>query len=160
MNIIIKLIGVIMLVISSTSVNAALSSSEQIKPSEIMESFDVHACFNMDEVEKAEKLFKDFVTFLDSNNINHSSEFHPRIYERSPFTTPMFEVVILEQEGLSEKLGSVVSWMMFNRNGFSVLVHPNTKPRNKESMILDHSTYCLWMGTPKVINLSIWQEKQ
>ena len=37
----------------------------------------------------------------------------------------------------------IVPWLMFNREGFDVLVHPLT-----ESSYDDHSTNALWLGTP------------
>lgn len=43
---------------------------------------------------------------------------------------------------------NVVPWLMLNRNGLDVLVHPLT-----ESSYDDHSKNALWLGTPVAIRL-------
>ncbi|MBT06858.1 MAG: 4,5-dioxygenase [Rhodospirillaceae bacterium] len=44
--------------------------------------------------------------------------------------------------------GTFVPWLMLNRTGLSILVHPNT-----ESSVLDHTKYALWMGKPLRLRL-------
>ena len=53
-----------------------------------------------------------------------------------PHTKPMFQVTLAP-----EQFAGVVSWLMLNRSGLSVLVHPTT-----DDMIADHDTHPFWMG--------------
>ena len=45
---------------------------------------------------------------------------------------------------------SIVPWLMLNREGLDVLVHPLT-----ESSYDDHSKNALWLGTPVPMRLEI-----
>jgi DOPA 4,5-dioxygenase len=53
-----------------------------------------------------------------------------------PHTAAMYQVAFA-----TELFASFVPWLMLNRNGLGVLVHPNTlAPRD------DHLQYALWLG--------------
>jgi DOPA 4,5-dioxygenase len=45
---------------------------------------------------------------------------------------------------------NIVPWLMLNREGLDVLIHPLT-----ESSYDDHSTNALWMGTPVPMRLDV-----
>jgi aromatic ring-cleaving dioxygenase len=45
-----------------------------------------------------------------------------------------------------EAFGEVVPWLMVNRGGLSVLVHPQTG-----DALADHTTHALWLGPPLTI---------
>ena len=57
---------------------------------------------------------------------------------RGPHPVSQFNVIFETPE-----FQNIVPWLMLNREGLSVLVHPLT-----ESNYDDHSTYALWLGTP------------
>ena len=61
---------------------------------------------------------------------------HPVPQFRFTFTTAQFE--------------NVVPWLMLNREGLDVLVHPLT-----ESSYDDHSKNALWLGTPVPMRLEV-----
>ena len=44
---------------------------------------------------------------------------------------------------------TIVPWLMFNRQGLDVLVHPLT-----DSSFDDHSRYAVWLGTPVALSLN------
>jgi aromatic ring-cleaving dioxygenase len=44
---------------------------------------------------------------------------------------------------------TIVPWLMFNRQGLDVLVHPLT-----DNSFDDHSRYAVWLGTPVALSLS------
>jgi aromatic ring-cleaving dioxygenase len=46
------------------------------------------------------------------------------------------------------QFGSLVPWLMLNRQGLDVLVHPLT-----DDSVADHSRYALWLGTPVPLKL-------
>jgi aromatic ring-cleaving dioxygenase len=47
-----------------------------------------------------------------------------------------------------EEFDRVVPWLMLNRGGLDVLVHPLT-----DDAVLDHSDYAVWLGNPVALKL-------
>jgi len=66
---------------------------------------------------------------------------------RGPHPISQFNIIF--QTGEFQKL---VPWLMLNREGLDVLIHPLT-----ESSYDDHSKNALWMGTPVPMRLDILQ---
>jgi DOPA 4,5-dioxygenase len=62
---------------------------------------------------------------------------------RGPHPVSQFNVIFQAPE-----FQSLVPWLMFNREGLDVLVHPLT-----EDMVDDHSIHALWLGTPVALKL-------
>jgi DOPA 4,5-dioxygenase len=62
---------------------------------------------------------------------------------RGPHPVPQFNIIFEVPE-----FQNLVPWLMLNREGLNVLVHPLT-----ESNYDDHSTYALWLGTPVPLRL-------
>jgi aromatic ring-cleaving dioxygenase len=62
-----------------------------------------------------------------------------------PHAKPMFQVDIP-----TEQFATVVPWLMLNRTGLSVFVHPRT-----DDHVADHETHPLWMGEPLPIDLEM-----
>jgi|SRR4051812_18571493 len=62
---------------------------------------------------------------------------------RGPHPVPQFNVIFEAPE-----FQNIVPWLMLNREGLNVLVHPLT-----ESNYDDHSAYALWLGTPVPLRL-------
>lgn len=62
---------------------------------------------------------------------------------RGPHPVPQFNMIFEIPE-----FQNIVPWLMFNREGLSVLVHPLT-----ESNYDDHSKLALWLGTPVPLRL-------
>jgi DOPA 4,5-dioxygenase len=60
---------------------------------------------------------------------------------------PMSQFNIIFQ---TEEFPKIVPWLMLNREGLDVLIHPLT-----ESSHDDHSKNALWMGTPVPMRLDI-----
>jgi aromatic ring-cleaving dioxygenase len=48
----------------------------------------------------------------------------------------------------------VVPWMMLNREGLDILVHPLT-----DDMVDDHTVYALWLGSPIKLKLETTQRR-
>jgi DOPA 4,5-dioxygenase len=46
------------------------------------------------------------------------------------------------------QFATIVPWLMFNRRGLDVLVHPLTDDSHA-----DHSRYVIWLGTPVALKL-------
>ena len=49
---------------------------------------------------------------------------------------------------------TVVSWLMLNRQGLDILIHPLT-----DDMVDDHSVYALWLGSPIPLRLDTMQRR-
>ena len=49
-----------------------------------------------------------------------------------------------------EKLGDVIGWLALNRDGLTVLVHPETGDAVK-----DHTDHAIWMGVIRPLDLSV-----
>jgi len=64
---------------------------------------------------------------------------------RGPHPISQFNVIFETPE-----FQSIVPWLMLNREGLDVLVHPLT-----ESSYDDHSKNALWLGTPVPMKLDI-----
>ena len=54
----------------------------------------------------------------------------------------------------TEEFQNVVPWLMLNREGLDVLIHPLT-----ESSYDDHSKNAMWLGTPVPMKLDILRPK-
>ena len=66
-------------------------------------------------------------------------EIGPNSGERvGPHPVPQFQIIF--EKGQFEH---VVPWMMLNREGLDILIHPLT-----DDMVDDHTVYALWLGTP------------
>jgi DOPA 4,5-dioxygenase len=64
---------------------------------------------------------------------------------RGPHPISQFSVIFK-----TEEFPKIVPWLMLNREGLDVLVHPLT-----ESSYDDHSKNALWLGTPVPMRLEI-----
>lgn len=62
-----------------------------------------------------------------------------------PHSQPMYQVAFS-----TELFATLVPWLMLNRAGLSVLVHPNTgRPRQ------DHEVHALWLGQPLPLETAV-----
>ena len=64
---------------------------------------------------------------------------------RGPHPISQFNVIFR-----TEEFQNIVPWLMLNREGLDVLVHPLT-----ESSYDDHSKNALWLGTPVPMRLDV-----
>ena len=68
---------------------------------------------------------------------------------RGPHPVSQFNVIFEPPE-----FQNIVPWLMFNREGLNVLVHPLT-----ECSYDDHSKNALWLGTPVPLRLDVLNPK-
>jgi aromatic ring-cleaving dioxygenase len=66
-----------------------------------------------------------------------------------PHPIPQFQMIFT-----NEQFADVVPWLMLNREGLDVLIHPLT-----ESSYDDHSKNAMWLGTPVPMKLDILRPK-
>ncbi|MCG9891547.1 MAG: 4,5-dioxygenase [Thermosynechococcaceae cyanobacterium MS004] len=60
-----------------------------------------------------------------------------------PHTQSMYQVAFAV-----EQFNQVLPWLMLNRKGLNILVHPNTG-----NAVADHTEHALWLGNRLPINL-------
>jgi len=66
-----------------------------------------------------------------------------------PHPVPQFQMIFR-----TEQFDNVVPWLMLNRDGLDILVHPLT-----DDMLDDHTVYALWLGTPVALKLDTMQRR-
>jgi DOPA 4,5-dioxygenase len=66
-----------------------------------------------------------------------------------PHPVPQFQIMFT-----TDAFESVVPWLMLNRDGLDILVHPLT-----DDMVDDHTVYALWLGTPIGLKLDTMQRR-
>lgn len=65
-----------------------------------------------------------------------------------PHPVPMFQVAFA-----CDELANILPWLVLNRAGLPVLVHPRTG-----DAVADHSTLPLWLGTPIPLDVGFLRE--
>lgn len=68
---------------------------------------------------------------------------------RGPHPISQFNVMFQKEE-----FQNIVPWLMLNREGLDVLVHPLTN-----DMVDDHTIYALWLGTPVTLKIDTLQHR-
>ena len=61
-----------------------------------------------------------------------------------PHPVPQFQIIFTEAQ-----FQHVVPWLMLNREGLDILVHPLT-----DNSYDDHTRYAVWLGTPVALKLN------
>jgi len=127
----------------------------------MLQGIDIHCLFEIEDIEQATKVYHAFLSYLDSNNIFYQ---HQRVFDRpvGPWPTPMWQIVIRpggegqeDFEIFAHAIGKSYLWLMLNRDKFSVMVHPNTRPGNE---LLDHTQYVAWLGKAYDLKLGIFKK--
>jgi len=62
-----------------------------------------------------------------------------------PHPVAMYQVAFA-----GEQFSGLVSWLMLNREGLDVLVHPLT-----DDSVTDHTRFAAWLGTPLPLRLDV-----
>ncbi|HTV90633.1 MAG TPA: DOPA 4,5-dioxygenase family protein [Stellaceae bacterium] len=65
-----------------------------------------------------------------------------------PHPVPQFQMIFT-----NEQFQTVLPWLMLNRDGLDILIHPLT-----DDMVDDHTVYACWLGSP--IELSLGHMKR
>jgi aromatic ring-cleaving dioxygenase len=66
-----------------------------------------------------------------------------------PHPVPQFQIMFRK-----DAFRRVVPWLMLNRDGLDILVHPLT-----DDMVDDHTVHALWLGTPIALKLDTMQRR-
>lgn len=98
---------------------------------EVLHGYHVHIYYNNETQPKAEKL-RDTLAAEFSVQIGRNQGI------AGPHPVPQVQVIFTK-----EQFQRVVPWLMLNREGLDVLVHPLS-----DNEFDDHTDYALWLGTP------------
>jgi aromatic ring-cleaving dioxygenase len=102
-----------------------------------IDGYHAHVYFDADTRPRAARLREEIAAALGVEVRELSDQPrgpHPVPQFRFTFTTAQFE--------------SIVPWLMLNRQGLDVLVHPLT-----DNSYDDHSRYAVWLGAPVALRL-------
>jgi aromatic ring-cleaving dioxygenase len=102
-------------------------------------AYHAHVYFDIERLETADRL-RDEIPKLFT--VEMGKMFCMPI---GPHPTPFFVV----EFGLAE-FDKIVPWLMLNRDGLSVLVHPRTGDEPA-----DHTTHAGWLGAPLTLDISL-----
>ena len=108
-----------------------------------VQGYHAHVYYDADTLPVAERL-KDRLAATFSVEIGRFSG-----AAVGPHPVPQFQIIFKEPE-----FQSVVPWLMLNREGLDILVHPLTN-----DMLDDHTVYALWLGTPIDLKLDTLQRR-
>lgn len=111
--------------------------------------FDIHVYFTQKEAMLAAALKARLLARFDFLKEGRWKDQAGRL---SPHPLPMFELFGGEANNVA-KVNEVIEWLDENRDGLSVLVHPNTKDGN----LRDHSVHAVWLGPPVAVRLWVFR---
>jgi DOPA 4,5-dioxygenase len=107
------------------------------QPLDTIRSYHAHIYFDGPEQRRVAETLREEIAERFSVLIGR---WHDRLV--GPHTRPMYQVAFATAE-----FGRFVPWLMLNRRGLAVLIHPNTgHPR------ADHLTHATWLGEILEIN--------
>ena len=108
-----------------------------VQPIDSIRSYHAHIYFDGAEQRRLAELLREEIAQRFSVRIGR---WHDRLV--GPHMRPMYQVLFA-----TEEFPRFVPWLMINRRGLAVLVHPNTgRPRS------DHLDNALWLGEILDIN--------
>jgi DOPA 4,5-dioxygenase len=104
-----------------------------------IKGYHAHVYYNADTRKTAEGLRETILSTFAAQPGGFSDE------PRGPHPISQFNVIFKPDE-----FQNIVPWLMLNRDGLDVLIHPLT-----DSSYDDHSKYALWIGTPVSMQLDV-----
>ena len=105
--------------------------------------YHAHVYYDSDTLPKAEKLRAALAATFPVELGRFSGE------QVGPHPVPQFQVIFTN--GVFQ---NVVPWLMLNRDGLDILVHPLT-----DDMVDDHTVYAMWLGMPIKLKLDTMQRR-
>jgi aromatic ring-cleaving dioxygenase len=100
--------------------------------------YHAHVYYDAETRPRAERLREEIAATLSVEVRQLSDE------PRGPHPVPQFRFTFT-----AAQFENVVPWLMLNRHGLNVLVHPLT-----DNSYDDHSRYAVWLGAPVALKLN------
>ena len=115
-----------------------MSNASAGSPSVKIDGYHVHVYYDTETRPRAERLRETIAATLGVEVRELSDE------PRGPHLVPQFRFTFT-----TAQFENIVPWLMLNRQGLDVLVHPLT-----DNSYDDHSRYAVWLGTPVALKLN------
>jgi aromatic ring-cleaving dioxygenase len=103
-----------------------------------IDGYHAHVYYDVETRPRAERLRETIAATLGVEVRELSDE------PRGPHPVPQFRFTFT-----AAQFESIVPWLMLNREGLDVLVHPLT-----DNSYDDHSRYAVWLGAPVALRLN------
>lgn len=112
---------------------------------DIIQDWHVHVYFEQETKATAEAVRADIASAMPDLKLG-------RMHDKpvGPHPTGSFQVLIP-----NDRLAEATAWFALNRQGLTVLLHPNTADDLK-----DHRDYPLWYGPAPKINYEMFEERE
>lgn len=127
----------------------------------ISNGFHIHMDFEENESELALMVFDRFLIFLLSENLRPTSTrlYGPR--ENGPHVLGGWEIKFeTRDKSILKKIGIAIAWLMCNRQGLSVFMHPVTwEEGNPREELKAHKEYSFFLGFMPELDLSFFSNK-
>jgi len=137
--------------------NQAFNEPEKI----IIHGFHIHLDYLTGQEELALTVFDQFLVYLLSENLRPTSTrlYKPR--ENGPHVQGGWEVKFETQEkAILERIGIAIAWLMCNRQGFSIFMHPVTwEEGDYREELKAHEKYSFFLGDLPELDLSFFSNK-
>ena len=79
--------------------------------------------------------------------------YNPHFENIGPHLYPMWEADFSKSKEFHKDFGSITHWLMLNRKGHSVLIHPHTG-----NSLKDHTINAIWLGEKLNLNFKELEE--
>lgn len=127
----------------------------------IIRGFHLHLDYSPEQAELALLIFDNFIKYLLTENLRPSST---RIYsagENGPHVQGGWEVKFeLRDKLILAKIGIAIAWLMCNRQGLSVFMHPVTwEEGDYQEEHKAHKEYAFFLGELPELDLSFFTNK-
>lgn len=127
----------------------------------IINGFHIHMDFSAENQALALTVFDKFITFLLGENLRPTSTslYAPR--ENGPHVFGGWEVKFeTNDETILSKIGIPIGWLMCNRQGLSVFIHPVTwTDGDYREELQAHEKYSFFLGNMPELDLSFFSNK-
>lgn len=127
----------------------------------IIRGFHIHLDYFIEQEDLALTIFDKFLVYLLGENLRPTSTrlYEPR--ENGPHVQRGWEVKFETQDkNILERIGIAIAWLMCNRQGFSIFMHPVTWQEGDHIEELKaHKEYSFFLGELPELDLSFFSNK-
>lgn len=127
----------------------------------IINGFHIHMDFSDENAALALMIFDKFLVFLLSENLKPTSTRLYAPHENGPHVLGGWEVKFeTNDKEIASKIGIPISWLMCNRQGLSVFMHPVTwQEGDYKEELKAHEEYSFFLGNMPELALSFFSNK-
>ncbi len=127
----------------------------------IIRGFHIHMDYKIEEADLALAIFDEFQVYLREENLIPTSTrlYAPR--ENGPHILQGWEVKFeTPDENILSRIGIAIAWLMCNRNGLSVFMHPVTwQEGDFQEELKAHKEYAFFLGQLPELDLNFFEKK-